>query len=206
VLKGANPFAETGLTFGLILEEFVFRCLSLFFVFFIFFYFGFVCFVMLFTSQDDRKGFKHCYIFSWNITVTRTVVKRRKPRYKAKVYSHKDKTNKQTKTKNKTNKTKIKKNKKHKKQSAFDMKNSSQSSVLLQVSGFVFCTFIDDSCSIYMLNKIFSHLNRHFKLRRCAFYVTSFGRIKQIHHVRSWKRQTKGIIYLASVLNNIQCN
>jgi hypothetical protein len=48
--------------------------------------------------------------------VTRTVVKRRKPRYKAKVYSHKDKTNKQTKTKNKTNKTKIKKNKKHKKQ------------------------------------------------------------------------------------------
>jgi hypothetical protein len=41
-LKGANPFAETGLTFGLILEEFVFRCLSLFFVFFIFFYFGFV--------------------------------------------------------------------------------------------------------------------------------------------------------------------
>ena len=67
---------------------------------------------MLFTSQDDRKGFKHCYIFSWNITVTRTVVKRGKPRYKAKVYSHKDKTNKQTKTKNKTNKTKIKKNKK----------------------------------------------------------------------------------------------
>jgi hypothetical protein len=41
---------------------------------------------------------------------------------------------------------------------------------------------------------------------RCAFYVTSFGRIKQIHHVRSWKRQTKGIIYLASVLNNIRCN
>jgi hypothetical protein len=40
----------------------------------------------------------------------------------------------------------------------------------------------------------------------CAFYVTSFGRIKQIHHVRSWKRQTKGIIYLASVLNNIRCN
>jgi hypothetical protein len=36
--------------------------------------------------------------------------------------------------------------------------------------------------------------------------VTSFGRIKQIHHVRSWKRQTKGIIYLASVLNNIRCN
>jgi len=30
----------------------------------------------------------------------------------------------------------------------------------------------------------------------CAFYVTSFGRIKQIYHVRSWKRQTKGIIYL----------
>jgi hypothetical protein len=47
-LKGANPFAETGLTFGLILEEFVFRCLSLFFVFFIFFYFGFVCFVFCF--------------------------------------------------------------------------------------------------------------------------------------------------------------
>jgi hypothetical protein len=34
-------------------------------------------------------------------------------------------------------------------------------------------------------------------------YVTSFGRIKQIHHVRSWKRQTKGIIYLASVLDKI---
>jgi hypothetical protein len=40
----------------------------------------------------------------------------------------------------------------------------------------------------------------------CAFYVTSFGRIKQIHHVSSWKRQTKGIIHLASVLNNIRCN
>jgi hypothetical protein len=39
-----------------------------------------------------------------------------------------------------------------------------------------------------------------------AFYVTSFGKIKQIHHVRSWKQQTKGIIYLASVLNNIRCN
>jgi quinol-cytochrome oxidoreductase complex cytochrome b subunit len=26
------------------------------------------------------------------------------------------------------------------------------------------------------------------------------------HHVRSWKRQTKGIIYLARVLNNIRCN
>jgi hypothetical protein len=33
-----------------------------------------------------------------------------------------------------------------------------------------------------------------------------FGRIKQIHHVRSWKRQTKGIIHLTSVLNNIRCN
>ena len=31
---------------------------------------------------------------------------------------------------------------------------------------------------------------KHYQL--CAFYVTSFGRIKQIHHVRSWKRQTKG--------------
>jgi hypothetical protein len=40
----------------------------------------------------------------------------------------------------------------------------------------------------------------------CAFYARSFGRIKQIHHVRSWKRQTKGIIYLASVLNNSRCN
>jgi len=43
-------------------------------------------------------------------------------------------------------------------------------------------------------------------VKRYQFYVTSFGRIKQIHHVRSWKRQTKGIIYLANVLNNIRCN
>jgi hypothetical protein len=47
-LKGANPFAETGLTFGLILEEFVFRCLSLFFVFFYFFLFWFCLFCFLF--------------------------------------------------------------------------------------------------------------------------------------------------------------
>ena len=75
-LKGANPFAETGLTFGLILEEFVFRCLSLFFVFFIFFYFGFVCFVFcfclfvcfVFMTVDFCfvSGFSSCYDSSGN--------------------------------------------------------------------------------------------------------------------------------------------
>jgi hypothetical protein len=62
--------------------------------------------------------------------------------------------------------------------------------------------------SWYLQNRIFRFYSSQnlWNVFSCAFYVTSFGRIKQIHHVRSWKRQTKGIIYLASFLNNTRCN